>query len=105
MKSYTPTTWFGKIANQFYPTISSTNPEFRATWHGSRIIMRQVSWESQHVFDFILETHRACDGNWELLAERVGVSDEAMEGFLEYAAVFLGNIGNYYVRFDEFICY
>ena len=33
----------------------------------------------------------ACDGNWELLAERVGVLDGSMEGYLEYAAVFLEN--------------
>ena len=60
--------------------------------------MRQVSPESQPIFDFILETYRACDGNWESLAEQVGISNKAMEGFLEYASVFLGNIGNYYVR-------
>lgn len=60
--------------------------------------MRQVSPESQAIFEFILETYRACDGNWESLAERVRISNEAMEGFLEYASVFLGNIGNYYVR-------
>lgn len=65
--------------------------------------MRQVSPESEPIFDFILETYRACDGNWESLAERVGISVESLEGFLEYAAVFLGNIGNYYVRTDRFI--
>lgn len=79
------------------------NPSLRAAWHGSRIIMRQVSPESQPIFDFIFETYRACDGNWESLAELVGISDESLDGYLEYAAVFLGNIGNYYVRVGGFI--
>lgn len=65
--------------------------------------MRQVSPESQAIFEFILETYRACDGNWESLAERVRISNEAMEGFLEYASVFLGNIGNYYVRVGLYV--
>ena len=105
LKSFTPTLWLGEMGIQ-----SSTNirdfrakPHYRAAWHGSRIIMRQVSPESQSIFDFILETYRACGGNWESLAEQVGVSSEVMEGFLEYASVFLGNIGNYYVRVGRFI--
>lgn len=63
--------------------------------------MRQVSSESQSIFDFILETHRACEGNWEHLARQVGLADEVMEYYLEYAAVFLANIGNYYVYHNE----
>ena len=59
--------------------------------------MRQVSWEALYIFDFVLETYRAFDGNWEKLAEQAGISHEALEGFLDYAAVFLANLGNYYV--------
>ncbi|MCJ1347462.1 hypothetical protein MMC31_005687, partial [Peltigera leucophlebia] len=67
----------------------------------ARIIMRPVLPESQPIFEFILETYRACDGNWESLAERVHISNEAKEGFLEYASIFLGNIGNYDGRGDQ----
>ena len=33
-----------------------------------------------------------------MLAQQVGISHEALERYLDYAAVFLANIGNYYVR-------
>src|SRR6266487_4623455 len=99
MKSSTLTTWPGEMGwFRFCPLPSRADLRFRAAWHGSRIIMRQVSWEAQYIFDFILETHRACDGKWEMLAQQVGISHEALEGYLDYAAVFLANIGNYYVR-------
>lgn len=79
------------ISLPHFKLVFSANLRLRAAWHGSRIIIRQVLPESQPIFDFILETYRACDGNWELLAEQVGVLDDSMEGYLEYAAVFLGN--------------
>ncbi len=72
----------------------------RTAWHVSRIIMRQVSWESRYIFDFIIEVYQACKGDWNLLADRVKISDAALEAFLECAAVFLANVGNYYVWID-----
>jgi dipeptidyl-peptidase III len=69
----------------------------RAAWHGTRIILRQVSPESVSIFDFILEAYRSCDGDWSKLASQANVSHDSMTKFLEYAAVFLANIGNYYV--------
>ena len=70
---------------------------YRAAWHGTRIILRQVSPESISIFDFILEAYRSCDGDWSKLASQANVSQDSLTGFLEYAAVFLANIGNYYV--------
>ena len=70
----------------------------RAAWHGARVILRQVSPESTLIFDFILEMYSVCQGEWKSLASRAGVSIESLDLFLEYAAVFLDNIGNYYVR-------
>ena len=70
----------------------------RAAWHGARVILRQVSPESTLIFDLILELYSVCQGEWKSLASRTGVSIESLDLFLEYAAVFLGNIGNYYVR-------
>ena len=70
----------------------------RAAWHGARVILRQVSPESTLIFDLILELYSVCHGEWESLASRTSVSLEDLDLFLEYAAVFLGNIGNYYVR-------
>ncbi len=58
--------------------------------------MRQVSAESPDVFDFIMELHRACNGDWEKLVTEHGIPSEELEAFLESAATFLCNLGNYY---------
>ncbi|KAI0194109.1 peptidase family M49-domain-containing protein [Xylaria flabelliformis] len=62
----------------------------RATWSGARIIMRQVSPESLAIFDFIMR-----------LAEWEGVTEDDVSAFLQYAATFLSNIGNYYGSGDQ----
>ncbi|RAH84078.1 dipeptidyl peptidase [Aspergillus japonicus CBS 114.51] len=67
----------------------------RAAFEGTRITLRQVSPESEPIYDLIVELHRACNGDWTDLARRTDVSDEHLRYFLEYAAQFLGNCGNY----------
>lgn len=57
--------------------------------------MRQVSPESEPIYDLILSLYRACNGNWTELSQKTNVSDEHLRFFLEYAAQFLGNCGNY----------
>ena len=69
----------------------------RAAWHGSRIIMRQVSPESPDIFDFILDLHHACGGKWDTLVTRCDITSEDLDSFLEYAGTFLCNLGNFYV--------
>lgn len=72
----------------------------RASWLGTRIILRQVSPESPSIFDFIIELYHSCDGDWSAL---VGpdVSEESIRGFLVYAATFLSNVGNYFGAGDQ----
>ncbi|KFY35503.1 hypothetical protein V494_05841 [Pseudogymnoascus sp. VKM F-4513 (FW-928)] len=67
----------------------------RASFAGTRIILRQVSPESEAIYDFILALHRASAGDWSAYATRAGVSAQDLRYFLEYAAQFLGNSGNY----------
>lgn len=69
----------------------------RAAWHGSRIILRQVSAESPDIFDFIMDLHSACGGDWDTLITRCEILPEELDAFLEYAATFLCNLGNFYV--------
>ena len=59
--------------------------------------MRQVSPESPIIFDFILELYRSVSGDWETLVRNGIVEAEECEAFLDYAARFLSNVGNYYV--------
>ncbi|CAD6442516.1 8519faed-3d63-42d5-bb05-e7de9257d89d [Sclerotinia trifoliorum] len=37
----------------------------RTAWHGSRIIMRQVSPESPDIFDFVMDLYYTCGGKWD----------------------------------------
>ncbi|KAI9728619.1 MAG: hypothetical protein M1828_002725 [Chrysothrix sp. TS-e1954] len=66
-----------------------------ASWAGTRVCLRQVSPESEHIYDMIVELHRHCKGDWTSLAKDSGVSDEELTEFLNYAAQFLGNTGNF----------
>jgi dipeptidyl-peptidase-3 len=46
-----------------------------------------------------LELYTLCEGNWLELASRTGIEIDELRRFLDYAAVFLGNIGNYFVSY------
>ncbi|KAL9578892.1 MAG: hypothetical protein Q9212_005427 [Teloschistes hypoglaucus] len=67
----------------------------RAAFRGTRIVLRQVSPESEGIFDFIITLHKSCNGNWSKLQKEAGLGDEALQSFLNYATQFLGNLGNY----------
>jgi dipeptidyl-peptidase-3 len=69
----------------------------RAGVQGARIIMRQVSPESESIVELILELAKACNGKWVDLAQQTGIGHESMERFLEYGATVLENLGNYKV--------
>ena len=58
-------------------------------------MLRQVSPESEHIYDFILALHKASAGDWKALAEKASVDEQGLSAFLQYAAQFLGNSGNY----------
>ncbi|CAJ2507278.1 Uu.00g084640.m01.CDS01 [Anthostomella pinea] len=63
--------------------------------------MRQVSPEAEAIFDFIMELHRSCAGNWQSMAGYDGVTERDVRAFAEYAATFLSNVGNYYGSGDQ----
>ncbi|KAI1928133.1 hypothetical protein LOZ58_004988 [Ophidiomyces ophidiicola] len=67
----------------------------RAAFLGTRITLRQVSAESEPIYDLILSLYRACNGDWKSLGDKTAVSQGEVQHFLEYAAQFLGNCGNY----------
>lgn len=67
----------------------------RASFSGTRIILRQVSPESEAIYDFILTLYYHCNGEWSKLQKETGVNGDHLNDFLNYAAQFLGNIGNY----------
>ncbi|KAK3335550.1 putative dipeptidylpeptidase III [Cercophora scortea] len=67
----------------------------RASFAGNRIVLRQVSPESEPIYDFIIALQKASGGDWKALAEKAGVDEAGLTAFLQYAAQFLGNSGNY----------
>lgn len=73
----------------------------RAAWSGARIILRQTSPESNNIFDYIIGLYQSCDGDWDLLAGEAGLGKDELEAWLDYAATFLSNIGNYYGSGDQ----
>ena len=67
----------------------------RASFHGTRVTLAQVSPESIPIYDLIVAVHKGCKGDYKKLASETGASDDAVRQWLEYAAQFLGNCGNY----------
>ncbi|KAF2833102.1 dipeptidyl-peptidase III [Ophiobolus disseminans] len=66
-----------------------------ACFAGTRIVLRQVSPESEHIYDFIIALHKHSKGDYTALAKEAGLSQEESDAYLNYAAQFLGNLGNY----------
>lgn len=62
---------------------------------GARIVMHQVSPESEKIVQLVLELARACEGDWVSLGQQTGIDHESLERFLEYGATVLENLGNY----------
>lgn len=80
----------------FMPAFCSLpNTWSRACFAGTRIVLRQVSPESEHIYDFIVALHKHSKGDYSALAKEAGLSQEEIDAYLDYAAQFLGNNGNY----------
>ncbi|XWW92118.1 hypothetical protein V2A60_000040 [Cordyceps javanica] len=73
----------------------------RASFQGTRIVLRQTSAESESIYDLICELSRVANGDWLGLAAQMDVGRQDIEFFLEYAAMFLGNLGNYRSTEDQ----
>lgn len=66
-----------------------------ASFAGTRIVLRQTSPEAEQIYDFIVHLYNYGKGDWAKLGKEAGVSDTELKAFLDYAAQFLGNSGNY----------
>lgn len=67
----------------------------KASFSGARIIMRQVSPESESIFDLVIALYKHYSRDLASLIRSSQLSDEDLEFFQEYAATFLSNLGNY----------
>ncbi|KAL4862710.1 hypothetical protein BDV12DRAFT_190221 [Aspergillus spectabilis] len=57
--------------------------------------------EANGIFDFILALYRSCKGDWERIATEANIEAEELSKFLDYAALFLSSIGNYFGSGDQ----
>jgi dipeptidyl-peptidase-3 len=67
----------------------------RACFAGTRVVLRQVSPESEGIYDFIIKLHKHYKGDWKKVGQDAKISEGELKAFLDYAAQFLGNTGNY----------
>ncbi|ODQ63243.1 dipeptidyl-peptidase III [Nadsonia fulvescens var. elongata DSM 6958] len=63
----------------------------RASHWGTRVVLRQVSAESEDIYDLILAIHAKVGGDYTKLE----VDSNEVKLYLEYASQFLSNLGNY----------
>jgi len=45
-----------------------------------------------------MELYASCSGDWKTVIADDGITSQECAAFLEFAATFLSNVGNYYVR-------
>lgn len=74
-----------------------THHTCRASFHGTRILLRQTSQESEGIFDGIVALCKATKRQCKDIAKRRDITTAELEFFLEYAGMFFGNVGNYRV--------
>ncbi|KAJ6259529.1 hypothetical protein Dda_5166 [Drechslerella dactyloides] len=67
----------------------------RASFAGTRVVLRQVSPESEPLFNLILTIAKHVDCDFARLAGQANVADDDVANFVEYAAQVLANLGNY----------
>lgn len=60
----------------------------KASHAGTKVVLRQVSYESEAIFDLILSIHKGLKGKYPVDIEQIDL-------YLDYVSQFLGNLGNY----------
>lgn len=70
----------------------------RASFLGTRIVLRQTFKESEAIYNLIMGLHHSVNENWRTLASNGVVSIQDLEYFLEYIVIFLANVGNYRIE-------
>ncbi|KAF3935866.1 hypothetical protein ABW19_dt0209111 [Dactylella cylindrospora] len=67
----------------------------KASFAGTRVVLRQVSPESEPLFDLILAIAKQVNNDFSNLASLAGITEEEKDYFVEYSAQVLANLGNY----------
>lgn len=77
----------------YFPALTTQEQKYahfmsKASHAGTRVVLRQVSHESEAIFDLILLIHRGINGKYT-------ADDNDVTLYLDYVSQFLSNLGNY----------
>ncbi|KAK6353832.1 hypothetical protein TWF730_008255 [Orbilia blumenaviensis] len=67
----------------------------KASFAGTRVVLRQVSPESEPLFDLILTVARHVGNDFSKIVEACSVTEDEKEKFVEFGSQVLANLGNY----------
>ncbi|KAF3316523.1 hypothetical protein TWF173_001809 [Orbilia oligospora] len=67
----------------------------KASFAGTRVVLRQVSPESEPLFDLILTVARHVENDFSKIVEACNVTEDEKNKFAEFGAQVLANLGNY----------
>ncbi|CAI4050970.1 hypothetical protein SKDZ_15G1000 [Saccharomyces kudriavzevii ZP591] len=85
------------VKAEYFPQLTEREQKYahfmsKASHAGSRVVMRQVSHESEPIFDLVLAIHANLNGSYP---EDDDSQREQTESYLEYVSQFLSNLGNF----------
>ncbi|CAI4036266.1 hypothetical protein SMKI_15G1040 [Saccharomyces mikatae IFO 1815] len=85
------------VKTEYFPQLTEKEQKYahfmsKASHAGSRVVMRQVSHESEPIFDLILAIHANLKGQYP---EDDTAQKQQTELYLEFVSQFLSNLGNY----------
>ncbi|KAK6529299.1 hypothetical protein TWF281_008476 [Arthrobotrys megalospora] len=67
----------------------------KASFAGTRVVLRQVSPESEPLFDLVLTVARHVGNDFSKIVEAAGVTEDETTKFVEFGSQVLANLGNY----------
>lgn len=84
------------LKEKYFPQLTDKEAKYahfmsKASHAGTRVVLRQVSHESECIFDLVLTIHRKLRGNYDTIA----LAPTEIQYYLEYVSQFLNNLGNF----------
>lgn len=85
------------VKTEYFPQLTEKEQKYahfmsKASHAGSRVVMRQVSHETEPIFDLILAIHANLNGQYPVDDSN---QKQQTDFYLEYVSQFLSNLGNY----------
>ncbi|QID87934.1 hypothetical protein GRS66_010628 [Saccharomyces pastorianus] len=85
------------VKTEYFPQLTEKEQKYahfmsKASHAGSRVVMRQVSHETEPIFDLVLAIHANLSGQYPV---DDSTEKQQTEFYLEYVSQFLSNLGNY----------